>query len=285
MFIHDGYVSPKEPVGVSANLTLDYYAWNYFRSDEQPLWLDFKTHYEADWERGIFNQRIPGAPITFSISGGPFGNRTTPTNYTGFGQGYRADSSGWTSLAYVQQSGAMGDWRQVQWNSSLDIGSSILGGYEEIVWNAISNSHDIVGQYAYTNTSLPVGDYEITGYLNPTLASEWPWPYVYGDETDTFSIRCMHRMYVEAEIIVSAHNPVYYYDNTQFTGSGYGAWRALFSESGLVEAGYDTDMSGDISTQEFSAASIGKPYAQLWDGTPSTLIDESAKLRPFLRAN
>ncbi len=285
MFIHDGYTSPKEPVAVSANLTLDYWAWNYFRSDEQPLWLDFKTHYEADWDRGIFNQRLPGAPVTFAISGGPFGNRTNPTNYTGFGQGYRADSSGWTSLTYVQQSGAVGEWKQVRYNSTLNTGSSILGGYEEIVWNAISSRHDVVGQYAYTNTSLPVGDYEITGYLNPTLASEWPWPYVYGDETDTFTIRSMHRMYVEAELIVSAHNPVYYYDNTQFTGSGYGAWRALFSESGLIEAGFDTDTSGDISAQEFSEASIGKPYAQLWDGSPASLIDESAKLRPFLRAN
>ena len=50
-------------------------------------------------------------------------------------------------------------------------------------------------------------------------------------------IRSMHRMYVEAELIVSGHNPMYYYDATQFTGSSYGAWRALFSAPGLSSAG------------------------------------------------
>ncbi len=80
MFIHDGSESNRYPVAVHANLSLDYVSWTYFRSDEQPLWLDFKTHYTADWERGIFDRRMVHAPITFSVSGGPFGNRRTPTN-------------------------------------------------------------------------------------------------------------------------------------------------------------------------------------------------------------
>ncbi|MDP6900110.1 MAG: hypothetical protein QGF94_04670 [Candidatus Thalassarchaeaceae archaeon] len=288
MFIHDGSESPKYPVAVNANLTLDYTAWTYFRSDEQPLWLDFKTHYEADWDRGIFDKRMAFAPITFSISGGPFGNRTTPTNYTGFGQGFRADEGGWTSLTYVQQSGAVGDWKQVRYNSTMDNGPGMLpGGYEEVVWNNLSLTHDVVGTYTYSNTSLPVGDYEVTGHVVPSLAgyedhqqslgltgAQWPWPYVHGAETDTFSIRSMHRMYVEAEIIVAASNPVYYYDMTQFTGSSYGAWRALFSSQGLSAAGLT-----------YEEAKLGKPFAQLWDGNPASLTDEAAKLRPFLRAN
>ena len=192
--------------------------------------------------------------MTFSVSGGPFGNRTTPTNYTGFGQGYRADEGGWASLTYVQQSGAVGNWKQVRWNSTYDNGPGMLpGGYEEIVWNNFTLSHDVVGSYDYANTSLPVGDYEFTGRVDPSLASEWPWPHVTGAETDPFMIRSMHRMYVEAELIVAGHNPIYYYDATQFTGSSYGAWRALFSAQGLSSAG--------ITYEE---AKLGKPYAELW---------------------
>mgnify|MGYP003318031003 CR=1 FL=1 len=78
----NGDVSPDYFVGVRANTTFDYTSWDYVRSDEQPLWIDFKTHYTADWDRGIFDKRIPYAPVTFEISGivrqqqnyGPFGN-------------------------------------------------------------------------------------------------------------------------------------------------------------------------------------------------------------------
>jgi hypothetical protein len=286
MFIYDGSISTKNPLAVHANLSVDYVAWTYFRSDEQPLWLDFKAHYTADWARGIFDRRLEYAPISFSISGGPFGNRTNPTTYDGFGMGYRADVGGWASLTYMQQSGAIGDWKQVRWNSTYDNGPGMLpGGYEEIVWNNFTLSHDVIGSYAYSNTSLPVGDYEVTGRVDPLLASEWPWPYVNGDETEPFMIRSMHRMYVEAEIIIDAKNPVQYYDSRQFTGGSYGAWRSLFSESALIAAGFDSDASGNLSDEEFASASLGKPYAQLWDGDPATLTDESAKLRPFLRAN
>ena len=275
MFIHDGSTSDKYPVEVKANLTLDYVSWTYFRSDEQPLWLDFKAHYSADWDRGIFSKRIAHAPITFQISGGPFGNRTTPTNYTGYGMGYRADTGGWASLTYIQQSGAAGEWKQVRWNSTMDNGAGMLpGGYEEIVWNNFSLNHDIVGRYSYTNTSLPTGDYEIIGRISPELAGEWPWPWTVGDETDTFYIRSMHRMYVEAEVIISATNAVYFWDSTQFTGSSYGAWRALFNGPGLAANGIDYD-----------EAKLGKPWPIEWDGSPAGLTGEAARLRPFLTSN
>ncbi len=275
MFIHDGSTSLDHPTGVKANLTLDYVSWYYFRSDEQPLWLDFKTHYEADWDRGFFDKRVPYAPITFSVSGGPFGNRTNPTNFTGFGYGYRAGLNGWASVTFIQQSSTQGVWKQVLWNSTLDNGPGILpGGYEEVIWDNASKSHSVVGIYNYSTTSLPVGDYEFVGRVDPTLASEWPFPYLIGDETDPFKIKAMHRMYVEAEVIISGDNPVYYWDATTFTGSSFGAWRALYLESGLAAAGTD-----------FSTASIGKPWPHSWDGNSASLQNEAARLRPFLNHN
>jgi len=102
MFTFNGNESISYYVGAEANLTVDYSAWTYFRSDEQPFWLDFKAHYEADWERGIYDNRIKNAPITFSIFGGLFGNITHPTNFTGLGNnGYRTDATGWASLTFV----------------------------------------------------------------------------------------------------------------------------------------------------------------------------------------
>jgi len=275
MFIHDGSESSRYPVGVNANLTVDYVAWTYFRSDEQPLWLDFKAHYEADWERGIFDNRLIHAPMTFSVSGGPFGNRSAPTNFTGFNQGYRTDAGGWSSITYVQDSGAVGQWKQVRWNSSYDNGPGLLpGAYEEIVWNNFSLRHDVVSTYAYSNTSLPIGDYEFVGRISPELGAEWPWPYVVGDETDAFFIRSMHRMYVEAEIILGGDNAIYFWDSTQFTGSSFGAWRAMFSEQGLANAGMSYD-----------EAKLGKPWPILWDGNPASLTGEAARLRGFMSVN
>ncbi|MBT5255345.1 MAG: hypothetical protein HOL72_06240, partial [Euryarchaeota archaeon] len=170
MFAFNGNTSQSYNVGVESNLTVDYSAWEYFRSDEQPFWLDFKAHYTADWERGIFDNRIKNAPITFSIFGGIFGNHTHPTNFTGFGgEGYRTDSSGWASLTFIQDLGISGTWKQVRWNSTMDNGvGQIPGGYEEIVWNPTTKEHNIVVdnlgvpvRYDYTNTSLPSGDIEI----------------------------------------------------------------------------------------------------------------------------
>ena len=83
MFMFNGNQSQSYYVGAEANMTVDYSAWTYFRSDEQPFWLDFKAHYSADWDRGLFDNRIKNSPITFSIFGGLFGNLTSPTNFTG----------------------------------------------------------------------------------------------------------------------------------------------------------------------------------------------------------
>jgi len=293
MFIHDSSVSDSVPVEVRANTTIDYVAWNYFRSDEQPLWLDFKAHYTADWERGIYDKRIIYAPMVFQVSGGPFGNRSTPTLFDASGQGFRTDESGYASVTFVQESGNQGAWKQVSWNSTLSNGAGILpGGYEEVIWNNFTKEHDVLARYDYTNTSLPIGDYEFVGRIDTNIAAdpaanpqENPWEWMEGDETDTFFIRSMHRMYVEADIIVPATNPVYYWDAQVFTGSSYGAWRALFSEPGLMAAGFDTDMSGDLDTDEFAIASVGKSWSQLWDGDPASLLDEAARLRPFLQTS
>ena len=48
MFVHDGANTEPVPVEVRANTTVDYVAWTYFRSDEQPLFVDYKVHYAAD---------------------------------------------------------------------------------------------------------------------------------------------------------------------------------------------------------------------------------------------
>ena len=136
MFVHDGSTTEPVPVEVRANTTIDYVAWTFFRSDEQPLFVDYKVHYTADWERGIFGNRLSHAPVSFTISGGIFGNSTHPTVFDGYGYGYRADPGGWVSLTFVQSSGSQGVWKQVQWNSTMDNGiGKVPGGYEEIVWD------------------------------------------------------------------------------------------------------------------------------------------------------
>ena len=58
-------------------------------------------------------------------------------------------------------------------------------------------------RYDYTNTSLPAGDIEIKHQLFQNLADEWPFPYLHGDTSDPFSVRVMHRMNIEGELIVS----------------------------------------------------------------------------------
>ena len=104
MFIHDGSQSELYPLEIRANTTFDYVAPEYLRSGENPLYLDFKTHYSADWDRGIFDNRIKYAPVAFIVSGGPFGNRQTPSSFDGAGQGFRADEGGYVSLTFVQSS-------------------------------------------------------------------------------------------------------------------------------------------------------------------------------------
>ena len=297
MFVHDysstltdtdgdGIGDAGFPVEVRANTTIGFVAGQRFRADEQPLKLDFKVHYTADYNRGIFDNRLPFAPISFTISdpGTQFGNITDPTVYDGYGNGYRADSGGWVSLSYNQSAD---NWEQVQWNSLLDNGLGIpSGGYERISWTEcqpnIPGEHAVIeSPYEYKNTTLPVGDYSFVGFSRPDLGGcfdgsyEWPWEHLEGSKTDTFYIRAMHRMYVEAEMYVSSFRPVYFWDATQFTGSSFGAWRALFHAPSLANAG-----------TTFAEASLGKPYPILWDGTQVGL-DEIADgaISPFLSSN
>ncbi len=284
MFAFNGNQSQSYFVGAEANMTVDYSAWTYFRSDEQPFWLDFKAHYAADWDRGLFDNRIKNSPITFSIFGGLFGNLTSPTNFTGLGNnGYRTDASGWASLTFVQDLGISGTWKQVQWNSTADNGAGqIPGGYEEITWNDLTKQHDVVldgngdiVRYNYTNTSLPAGDIEIIARVSPELANEWPFPYLNGDEAEPFSVRIMHRMNIEGTLILDGLSPIYYYDSTVNNGDGtFGDWSTLFHRPALDAAGVD-----------YNAVSAFKPYPKSWDGTPTGLTGQAAALRPFLNAN
>ena len=294
MFIHDGSTSEMYPLEIRANTTFDYVAPEYLRSGENPLYLDFKTHYSADWDRGIFNNRIKYAPVAFEVSGGPFGDRQNPSTFDGAGQGFRADSGGYVSLTFVQNQGAQGEWKQVRYNASLNNGpGTIPGGYEEIIWNGFLNDHDVVGTYVYTNTTLPKGNYEFNGEVNMSYAgpNEWPFPWLEGDETDAFVIKSVERMFIGSRIIVPSHNPVFFWDSQQFTGAYFGAWRPMFSEAGLVNAGYDTDMNNQISPSEFATVSSGRQYAVLWNDNPADLPlgDASANidspLRDFVTTN
>ena len=121
----------------------------------------------------------------------------------------------------------------------------ITGGYEEIVWNDLTKTHDILVdsqgdsvRYNYTNTSLPAGDIEIRASVIPGLASEWPFPYLHGDTSDPFSVRVMHRMNIEGELIVSGLSAVYYWDGTINNGDGtFGNWATLFHQQALNAAG------------------------------------------------
>ena len=285
MFAFNGNQSQSYFVGAEANMTVDYSAWTYFRSDEQPFWLDFKAHYAADWTRGLYDNRIIHSPISFEITGGLFGNRTNPSNFSGFNNdGYRTDSNGFASLTFVQNLGANGTWKQVQWNSTMDNGpGQIPGGYEEIVWNDLTKTHDVLIdsntgmplRYDYTNTSLPAGDIEIVASVVPELADEWPFPYLHGDSSDPFSVRVMHRMNIEGELIVSGLSAVYYWDGTINNGDGtFGNWATLFHQQALNAAGVT-----------FAEASVLRPYPSLWDGIPDNLPGEAINLRGFISVN
>ena len=275
-FVFGGSESQHYDTGVEANLTIDYFAPTHFRSDEQPLWVNFKVHLAADWDRKIYDNRIPGAPITFSISDtgdGPFGNHTHPTIYDGFGQSYRTDANGWARLTWNQGTNL---WNQVRWNSMIDNGAGKLpGGYELIIWNNGSKKHDVQGQYNRTNVSLPKGDYRIVGAVQPSFATQWPWPYTHGAETDAFEIRSMARMQLGAELMALGTNPVFFWDRSVVRGDGVGAWRAMFHEQALALAGIHYDeIQGNF------------PHAFQWDGDPQSLNGTPAfDLMPFLRVN
>ncbi|MBT5617843.1 MAG: DUF4129 domain-containing protein, partial [Euryarchaeota archaeon] len=271
-------------VGAEANLTADIFMNSYFRSDEQPFWIDMWSYYTADVQRGIFNNLIPSVPMTFSVRGGVFGNLTSPTNFTGLGgDGYRSGPSGLVSVTFVQDIGINGIWKQIQWNSTRDNGvGKVPGGYEEVAWNSNTNmleplldSNGDIIEYDYTNTSLPAGDYEVTASVKPELATEWPFPYLHGDDTEAQSIRVMHRMNIEAQMILSGVNPVSYFDGTINNGDGsFGNWATLYHAEALNGAGL-----------VFSDISKSKPYPTNWDGAPETLVGEAANLRNFISTN
>ena len=268
MFAFNGATSSDYLVGVEANMTIDPSSnnWDYFRSDEQQLWLEFYSYYAADYERGIYSNPIPYAPVTFSFYGGLFGNLTHPTNFTNFdGNGYRANSFGLTSVSFEQIGGANGVWKQVQFNSTMDNGpGKAPGGLEEIIWNNNTKMHDIVqtnglsDQYVRVNTSLPKGDYNYIGRVQPELATEYPFPFLHGDEDDNArSMRVMHRMNIDGTMTFEGVHPITFFDATINNGDGtFGNWRYLYHGPALTEAGLD-----------YNEISAYKAYSMLWDGT------------------
>lgn len=268
MFAFNGATSSDYLVGVEANMTIDPSSnnWEYFRSDEQQLWLEFYSYYAADYERGIYSNPIPYAPVTFSFYGGLFGNLTHPTNFTNFdGNGYRANSFGLTSVSFEQIGGANGVWKQVQFNSTMDNGpGKAPGGLEEIIWNNNTKMHDIVqtnglsDQYVRVNTSLPKGDYNYIGRVQPELATEYPFPFLHGDEDDNArSMRVMHRMNIDGTMTFEGVHPITFFDATINNGDGtFGNWRYLYHGPALTEAGLD-----------YNEISAYKAYSMLWDGT------------------
>ena len=284
MFAFNGNQSQSYYVGAEANLTADIFMNSYFRSDEQPFWVDMWSYYTADVQRGIFDNLIPSVPMTFSVRGGIFGNLTSPTNFTGLGgDGYRSGASGLVSVTFVQDVGINGVWKQIQWNSTRDNGvGKVPGGYEEVAWNSntqmleplLDGTGNII-EYDYTNTSLPAGDYEVTASVRPEIATEWPFPYLHGDDTEAQTIRVMHRMNIEAQMILEGINPIYYFDATINNGDGtFGNWATLFHEEALNGAGLN-----------FNDISKSKPYPTNWDGQPQSLLGEAANLRNFISTN
>ena len=247
MFAFNGNESQSYFVGAEANMTVDYSAWTYFRSDEQPFWLDFKAHYAADWDRGLFDNRIKNSP---SPSPSLVDCSATSPN--------RPISPDWATtvpyrrirLGFLDLRAGLGHqrtWKQVQWNSTADNGQGqIPGGYEEIAWNDLTKQHDVVLdgngdilRYNYTNTSLPAGDIEIIARVTE-LANEWPFPYLHGDQAEPFSVRIMHRMNIEGTLILDGLSPIYYYDATVNNGDGtFGDWSTLFHQPALDNAGVD----------------------------------------------
>jgi len=286
LFAFNGNQSQPYFVGAEANLTANIAPIGSFKSSEQPFKIDFWAHYKADTDRGDYTKLLSNVPITFTVRGGPFGNISQPTNFTGLdGNGYRTDNRGFASVTFVQDVGISGTWRQIRLNASLDNGpGQIPGGYEEIIWDDLTKQHVVVtdpvtgdpitGNFTslYTNTTLPAGDYLVTGQVLPELASEWPFPYLYGDDTEPENVRVMHRMNIDGTLYVPGTNPVYYFDKTINNGDGsFGNWATLFHADALTNAGLN-----------YNEVSSLKPYPTNWDGNPASLTGEAALLRPFI---
>ena len=289
LFAFNGNRSQEYLVGAEANLTANIAPMGAFKSSEQPFKIDFWAHYTADTQRGDYTKLINNIPITFTVRGGPFGNLSTPTNFSGLdGNGYRTDNRGFASVTFVQDIGINGTWKQIRRNASLDNGVGQLpGGYEEIIWDDLNKKHVIVtdantgnpitGNFTslYSNTTLPAGDYQVIGSVRPEIASEWPFPYLHGDDTEPEGVRVMHRMNIYGSMLVPGTNPVYYWDSTINNNNGFfGNWATLFHSQALTNAGLD-----------FNTVSASKPYPTNWDGNLASLSGEAAKLRPFISTN
>tara|TARA_B110000444_G_scaffold259534_1_gene303563 strand:+ start:1329 stop:9257 length:7929 start_codon:yes stop_codon:yes gene_type:complete len=289
LFAFNGNRSQEYLVGAEANLTANIAPMGAFKSSEQPFKIDFWAHYTADTQRGDYTKLINNIPITFTVRGGPFGNLSTPTNFSGLdGNGYRTDNRGFASVTFVQDIGINGTWKQIRRNASLDNGVGQLpGGYEEIIWDDLNKKHVIVtdantgqpitGNFTslYSNTTLPAGDYQVIGSVRPEIASEWPFPYMHGDDTEPEGVRVMHRMNIYGSMLVPGTNPVYYWDSTINNNNGFfGNWATLFHSQALTNAGLD-----------FNTVSASKPYPTNWDGNLASLSGEAAKLRPFISTN
>ena len=190
LFTFNGNQSESYLVGAEANLTANIAPIGSFKSSEQPFKVDFWAHYKADTDRGDYTRLLSNIPITFTVRGGPFGNLTAPTTFNGLeGTGYRTDNRGFASVTFVQDVGISGTWRQIRLNASLDNGpGQIPGGYEEIIWDNLTKRHVVVtdpvtgdpvtGNFTslYTNTELPAGDYQVTGFVEPEL-TDWSFCY------------------------------------------------------------------------------------------------------------
>jgi hypothetical protein len=286
LFLFNGNQSTAYYVGAEANLTANIAPMGAFKSSEQPFKIDFWAHYTADTQRGDYTKLINNIPITFTVRGGDFGNLSAPTNFSGLdGNGYRTDNRGFASVTFVQDLGINGTWKQIRRNASLDNGVGQLpGGYEEIIWDDLNKKHviatdpntgdPVVGNFTslYSNTTLPSGDYRVIGSVRPEIASEWPFPYMHGDDTEPEKVRVMHRMNIDGILTTSGINPVYYWDSTINNENGFfGNWATLFHADALTNAGLDFDTVKSL-----------KPYPTNWDGNASNLTGQAAKLRPFL---
>ena len=88
--------------------------------------------------------------------------------------------------------------------------------------------HDIVQdaqglstQYVRVNTSLPKGDYSYIGQVQPELATEYPFPFLHGDEFDNArSMRVMHRMNIDGIMTFEGVHPITFFDSTINNGDG-----------------------------------------------------------------
>ena len=115
----------------------------------------------------------------------------------------------------------------------------------------------------------------MTTSVQPDLAPEWPFPYLHGDSTEPQAIRVMHRMNIEAQMIVEGTNPVFWYNSSINNGDGtFGNWATLFHSEALNGAGLNFD--------DYKKAHV---QAKNWDGNALSLTGPETQLRNFVSTN